>query len=433
MVRCLFLFMLMHVVQVSSSAQTLYVEPAEALADTEVTIRVTGLESGQPVIIRSAMDDAQGDTWRAHGVFVADQQGAINLYTQAPEDGTYTDVDPMGLIHSMEPPAGTDAYRRFSLRLAEPLTIRFSLEVNSEEVDTVESLRWAVSPEVDVVDVRADGIVGRYYKPPGEGPFPAVLVLGGSGGGFSGAAKAGLLASNGLAVLTVAYFDEDGVPSDLKNIPLEYFKKGIDWLSAQHHVAPGGVAVYGTSKGAEAALLVGAHYPEVRSVVGVVPSSVAWGCICNDRSASWSFNGEPIPFAITRADPAYQPEPGEPFRAATRYLQGLGYPEEVEVARIPVEKINGPILLVSGTDDQLWPSYAMSEMIMEWLDMNQFPHPHKHLAIEGAGHAIRSMILPLAGTTTTRNGRLSMGGSYEGTRRSQSSWEEIISFLKNGM
>ncbi|RPJ54618.1 MAG: hypothetical protein EHM23_28545 [Acidobacteria bacterium] len=38
--------------------------------------------------------------------------------------------------------------------------------------------------------------------------------------------------------------------------------------------------------------------------------------------------------------------------------------EAVEKAVIPGEKINGPVLLVSGKDDRLWPSSAMVDMVI---------------------------------------------------------------------
>jgi len=39
-------------------------------------------------------------------------------------------------------------------------------------------------------------------------------------------------------------------------------------------------------------------------------------------------------------------------------------PEEVDVARIPVERSAGPILLLSGDDDHQWPATPMAEEIV---------------------------------------------------------------------
>ena len=412
-------------------AQRLDVEPRSALVDAELSIRVMEVEPGQTVTIRSAMKDARGRMWRASAVFNADAKGTIDLRSQAPETGDYSDVDPMGLIHAMQLQGNPEPHTRFLLPMDEPVRIRFNLEVDSTEHASVDATRNLAIEGLKDETVSANGLAGRFYAPPGNGPFPGVLVLGGSSGGFSGAIKARLLASHGFAVLTVAYFGAEGVPSSLKEIPIEYFKKAIGWLSAQNSVAPGGVAAYGTSRGSEAALLLAAHDERVRRVVAVAPSHVVWTCICDEGLASsWSLDGTPLPFATPRPDPSYHHEPGTPFRVVTRFMQGLKDQEAVEAARIPVEKINGPILLVSGTDDQLWPSTLMAETIMQQLQASGFDYPYKHIAIKGAGHSIRSSLLPLAGTTTTRGGRILLGGTYEGVRRSASSWPEIIDFLR---
>lgn len=38
--------------------------------------------------------------------------------------------------------------------------------------------------------------------------------------------------------------------------------------------------------------------------------------------------------------------------------------EDKAAASIAVEKINGPAMVISGTDDQLWPSTRLSEMVV---------------------------------------------------------------------
>ena len=57
-------------------------------------------------------------------------------------------------------------------------------------------------------------------------------------------------------------------------------------------------------------------------------------------------------------------------------------------AAIPVEKINGPILLMSGKADALWPSFEMSERIVKRLHDTHFAHGVTHLSYEGAGHLV---------------------------------------------
>jgi len=58
----------------------------------------------------------------------------------------------------------------------------------------------------------------------------------------------------------------------------------------------------------------------------------------------------------------------------------------VEKAFIEVENINGPLLLISSGDDQVWPSKKMYEMIIERLNSHNFKFKVKHLSYECAGH-----------------------------------------------
>jgi hypothetical protein len=57
----------------------------------------------------------------------------------------------------------------------------------------------------------------------------------------------------------------------------------------------------------------------------------------------------------------------------------------VKEATIPVEKIQGPILLVSFTRDDVWPSALMSEQIAGRLRDGGFRFPYEHATYD-AGH-----------------------------------------------
>ena len=59
--------------------------------------------------------------------------------------------------------------------------------------------------------------------------------------------------------------------------------------------------------------------------------------------------------------------------------------EAVKNAEIHVENINGPILLLSGEDDDQWPASAMSEQIVHRLQRNNFQHYYAHIKLDG-GH-----------------------------------------------
>jgi dienelactone hydrolase len=61
-------------------------------------------------------------------------------------------------------------------------------------------------------------------------------------------------------------------------------------------------------------------------------------------------------------------------------------PDALAAAEIPVERIAGPVLLLSGTDDRLWPSRELSDAALRRLESRGHPHAHEHLSFPGAGH-----------------------------------------------
>src|SRR5215210_900302 len=199
-----------------------------------------------------------------------------------------------------------------------------------------------------------------------------MIVLGGAAGGIrEGGAEA--LASEGFSALALAYFGIDPLPHELVEIPLEYFAEAIAWLKVQPTVDADRIAAMGNSKGGELALLLGATYPEdIKAVVGYVPSAVVWqgvsfdpGYYVRGMRSSWTYRGDPVPFVDASPGPfdsvrwttlpmpawpffAVLPTPNYPVafkRAYERPLEGNG--RALAAAAIPVEKIGGPVLLVS--------------------------------------------------------------------------------------
>lgn len=290
--------------------------------------------------------------------------------------------------------------------------------------------------------VEEEGVVGTLFYPSTPGPHPAVIALGGVGGGLrEGGAET--LASEGFAALALAYFGVDPLPRELVEIPLEYFEGAIEWLKSQPEVDADRIAVVGNSKGGELALLLGATYPEdIKAVVGYAPSSVVWQGISFDREAyyggprsPWSLRGEPLPFVkfarprtseMVRLVGYYfgrQPIVGRIF-----YERALDEGPAISAATIPVEKIGGPLLVISGTEDQMWPSTRLSEMAIERLEAHDHPFPREHLRYEGAGHMIT---LPRSEPPTSWARRYEVGGSQEANEFANAdSWTKVLGFLE---
>ena len=386
--------------------------PAEVLTDEPFRVELYGLEPGQKVTIRAAA----GAGWQSSLEFTADASGRIEP------------PDPMKFVWSV---SAETAVRPFAGPGAQRLT--FTAEANGEVIATGAILRRAVAADVRVVPVRERGLVGVAYYPPGPERRPAIIVLPGSGGGIPGTGSfVGGLASRGYVVLALAYFNAEGLPPLLQNIPLEYFLTAVEWLKAQASVDPAAVGVLGTSRGGELALLLGATYPSAfRAVVANVPSSVIWPGLSDDSpAAAWTLEGKPlvsVPGRFTRAD--------LDLSGRQRFLKRMNDRAALARAAIPVERIGSPLLMFSGKDDQLWPSDVFAAQVVERLKAHKFKYPVEHYSYENAGHGIARPYVPTANVQRVRPHPISKrpnrsGGTPEGQARANvDAWQKLLGFL----
>jgi uncharacterized protein len=281
--------------------------------------------------------------------------------------------------------------------------------------------------------VRENGLVANFYRPSRSGTHPGIIVIGGAGGGLGSTSAVGsLLAERGYAALALAYFGLEHLPTRLQEIPLEYFKRAIEWMCAQPSVEPTKIGLVGTSKGGEAALMVGATYGEIHAVVAYSPSHVVFQGIdeaWSDASASkssWTLDGKPVPFVPFRMDNDCIEQYG--FYLGL-YLGSLQDQQAVGRAVIPVERINGPILLVSGTDDAIWPSSMMCEQVVERLREREFAFSFQHFSYDGAGHLLAGPSR-LAPARPIGAGDMAIGGTESTNAAARDdAWAKVCTFF----
>jgi pimeloyl-ACP methyl ester carboxylesterase len=185
------------------------------------------------------------------------------------------------------------------------------------------------------------------------------LVLSGSSGRVE-ADRCQVLAEVGVTALSVRWSGGPGQPAAVDRVPLEFFEEPL----ARLHERCERLVVLGTSRGAEAALLLGALHPEVDAVVGFSPSHVVWAALTPARPqrSSWTRGGEPLPFVPYDDEWSTDLDPPELVGLHEHSLER--YADRVPAARIPVEKIGGEVLLTAGHDDRLWPSLDLADEVV---------------------------------------------------------------------
>jgi dienelactone hydrolase len=211
-------------------------------------------------------------------------------------------------------------------------------------------------------------------------------------------------------------------------------------MKSQPKVKAGGLGLMGGSKGGEAALLAASRNGDFRAVVALTPAAHMWeGHTLKFFSpdykpvASWSLGGRPLPYIPFKVSPKEKEiyQRGELASFVPFFRDGLAQadPATVEKTAIPVEKIRGPILLVSGTDDRIWPAEEFCAAIVARLKKAGFPFEVKHLSIENGGHMSCSPFLITANRGLLIDGDPSGGSPQADARGGYRSWAETMAFF----
>jgi dienelactone hydrolase len=269
------------------------------------------------------------------------------------------------------------------------------------------------SPGIDVND--PNGIQARYFPPlDSDHPRPAIIFIGGSDGGINPIVEtaANLLTQEGFGVLNLGYFALPGLPATMNRIPIEYFGKTIAWLQAKEGIDPNRIGMIGYSRGGEGTLLTGVHYPEVKAVESIAGSGLVfadpWSA---ELTPAWTWQGEDI------------------VNFGTTTVTDL----ELNAAEIPVEEINGPVLLISSDGEPLWTATELSRVAWNRLQHSDRPFADQFLHYPGAGHVMPTPFQPI-GPYTNPVRHLGGGGDLSQTARySESAWNAIKQHFKSAL
>ncbi len=423
---CLLLSQVTTLASQKSSAPIRIICGEEVVLGDVVKIGVTGLPAKAKITLTAELIDRVGRVWRSSADFIATDSGKIDTSKQAPESGSYSGVDFLGLFWSM---LDTKEIKKDSpfMDTDERSIVTFKVLQGEKVIAERQQKRWRQKPGVISEEVKDQGLVATFYKPQANRPRPGIILVGGSEGGIRWQKEmGGILASHGYATLALAYFNMETLPAALEKVPLEYFQTAISWMSDQPSVDRKQLAVFGVSKGGELALLIGSYFPQIKAVAAYVPSSVVFQSISPkfSKTSSWSFNGQELPFVPYGTSEKYL----KSRKLVDLYEASLENKEAFERAAIKVEKIQGPVLLLSGRADELWNSSPMSEQVIARLKQHKHRFFYKHIAYDNAGHSIaRPGYVPTSDTVR-------IGGTAQGNAHAQAGgWQEVLAFLSKSL
>ncbi|MDH6115831.1 dienelactone hydrolase [Kitasatospora sp. GAS204A] len=278
---------------------------------------------------------------------------------------------------------------------------------------------------VEIVEQQLADPVEGVRCAPAAGSRAGVLVLAGSSGRIE-TDRCRLLARAGLMALSIRWFGGPGQPAGICEIPLETFARAIDRLRADGAER---IGVLGTSKGAEAALLLALRDPRVDAVVALAPTDLVWanvgpgadGVTAPYRS-SWSWQGVPLPF-VPYDDTWQRAEPeGAPVAFRSHYQRSRRtFAEAAGLATIPIERTDAEVLLVAGGDDEMWPALDHARALAARARKATL------ISHDGAGHRVRLPgETPLPPSPLHRHGGTPEADAELGAR----AWPEILRLLR---
>jgi dienelactone hydrolase len=404
----------------------LVVEPADGLVDQIPEIRVEGAPDGNPVTLTISTTDAAGHRWQS--------------VTASGDSGSGGNTDQSEPWWSMEFASEGKAPVAFT---APPDQLEYKLrgEAGLEVATAVATRRWLAGA------ARGETVVGDGYRlttfaPDGGGDHPGVLIIPGSVGAAALEPMAALLASHGYATAVLAYIQEPGLPPSLREVPIEALAAGYRSFAASSAVNADRIVVLAASvaTGGALAMLINAADIDPRGLVAISPTHVVWQALGDGgpppKASSWTLAGAPLPWTRMRGERLLpqmidhalfdrfhrHPRP-KALHLLAAYAAGLSEGSADEPAALAVERIRCPLLLLSGQDDQMWPSVTMADSIMA----RRHRADDRHLTFPDAGHFFRP---PLTPTTVPWNDSLFSGGTAAGNARAQAEgWQAIRNFL----
>ncbi|XP_016516810.1 acyl-coenzyme A thioesterase 4-like isoform X4 [Poecilia formosa] len=291
----------------------------------------------------------------------------------------------------------------------------------------VEVERWYMAPGVQRIPVTEDGLTATLFLPSGPGPFPGLLDLWG-GGGQLVEYRAALLASHGIASMALDYLTCKYTMETGKIVEQDYFEMAYKFLQKHPKVLGSRIAMLGLSLGTSVILKIAVHSQimKLRCAVCVSGSHV---------QPMDGFLKEILDYFSKNSGNTHFTKDNE---VVWRDLL-LPIPTDLSL-KVDVGKLQCPLMLVVGEDDQNWCAYESAMDMKGMMERAGNSHLLTLLSYPNAGHLIEPPYMPHARVSLFREIQsrqklmvLWGGQTLEHSRAQEDAWRKLLVFLRKNL
>lgn len=394
--------------------------------DESPKLKITGGYPRQELALLAEMKDDLGHSWSSQAAVVLEKDGDLDLETFHPIAGSYLGQGFEGLLWSMQCLDNSRPSAPFYRTCSKPLELKVTLK-DSEQTygELVFTRRLADSIVCQEKTLEACGqklVFKCYHHQEVAEQAPLLLFLSSSSWDFE-AEAAYVWAQKGFRVVHWPL----GLKIDQeKELPIEL-------LQAVHKDLAKESILVATGRAAEYALLSSSLLNLNWKAVAV--SGASGLTFLNPHQSVWSYQGEVLPGIELEISSMSGVQPLSTRKLFSDAVKDL---TKREKGRIEVEKLQAPLLLLSGQEDQVWPASALSELVVQRLKKLDYPFEVLHQTYESAGHWVGPELgLPLRSTfhleyqdpDTKITYRFGGKGGYQ-ARANIESWKLLMEFLE---
>ncbi|XP_023182483.1 acyl-coenzyme A thioesterase 4-like isoform X1 [Xiphophorus maculatus] len=415
---------------------TLSVQPSRGLVDEKFVILVQNSFPSSLLTLYAHHQCEDGYSWHAFAHYTSDATGAVNVSEDCSTGGTYSGVEAMGLLWSLKPvPGSKPGLRMRKKNVQAPMVVTISVysghltEGFEDQVPLagVEVERWYMAPGVRRIPVTEDGLTATLFLPSGPGPFPGLLDLWG-GGGQLVEYRAALLASHGIASMAIDYLTCKYTMETGKIVEQDYFEMAYKFLQKHPKVLGSRIAMLGLSLGTSVILKMAVHSQIVKLSCAV--------CVSGSHVQPMDgFLKEMVDYLGENCGNARFTEDNE---VVWRDVL-LPIPTDLSL-KVDVGKLQCPLMLIVGEDDQNWCAYESAMDMKGMMERAGNNHLLTLLSYPNAGHLIEPPYMPHARVSHFRDvlSQQKMmvlwgGQTLEHSRAQEDAWRKLLVFLRKNL